>query len=437
MNQATTSPLCSPRAAQAETPPEAEPQLPTEKVEFGRDIPNYSGPKDGRSAPKHRGFINGACKVILAGRYRLEVENEEVLHRPGPQVFAPTHPSAFDPAVVQRILAHRDVRFMSNQQIFRGIPGTLFTWAGAFPVDREGAAEATKAHCAEVLAQGNSLCVFPEGTLIGLHDQVGPMKKGAAASAIQGGAESVIPIAMEYVPNEKPRVKEAAIGLLTAGAVTAAGVFGAMHLPGLQTTIATVGGVLTGAYAGGKLAYSLVKEGAPKLQSAPRYLAGLGGALLGSLVFGTAAGLTSSFAPSVAPGLATTMAVSGGVGTWGMATFLRNRDIARIIVCDPIPVSKYAADPEGSLHLTEDLHRSLGAAKEKLTGVKYDETAPKIGGKVVETLKGGLVGAAKPAAEAASKKEPDDDDPGCMGYKHIPELPKGPSMGHGFKLPRG
>lgn len=395
---------------------------PPEQEDFGKEIPNYTGPKDGRSAPRHRAFVNGATRLLLGGRYRLEIlEGEEHLHRSGAQVFTPTHPSAFDPAVVHRLLDHRDVRYMSNMQIFRGVPGTLFTWAGAFPVNREGASEATKQHCAEVIQSGADLCVFPEGTLIGLHEQVGPMKKGAAASAIHGGAEFVTPIAMEYVPDDKPRIKEAVLGLLTASAVTAAGVFGAMHLPGLQTTIATAGGMLTGAYVGGKLAYNLVKEGPPKLQSAPRYLAGLGGAVLGSILFGAGANVTSWLAPGIAPQLATTMAVTGGVGTWGLATTLRHRDIAKIIVCDPIATAPYQSMEDGALHLTEAIHRSLGAAKEKLTGVPYDDSAPKIGGKVVETLKGGLLGGGQ---EAKAKEKDKDDDPGCMGYKHIPEMPR-------------
>lgn len=395
------------RAAAAEQQPA---QAPVQE-DFGSEIPNYTGPRDGRSSRKHTAFINNACKLILGGRYRLEIEGEEKLHRPGPQVFCPTHPSAFDPAVVQRILSHRDVRFMSNMQIFRGLPGTLFTWAGAFPVNREGASEATKLHCAEILQSGASLCVFPEGTLTGLHEQVGLMKKGAAASAIHGGAETVIPIAMEYVKNDKPRIGEAVMGLLTAGAVTAAGLFGVAHIPG---TVAAIGGALTGAYVGGKLAYSLVPEGAPKLQSAPRYLAGLGGAVLGSIVGSTVAGLIGG------PQTATAMAITGGLGTLGMANTLRTRDIARIVVCDPIPVAPYAQDEEGALHLTEDIHRSLGHAKEKLTGVKYDDAAPKIGGKVVDGMKnGGLLGAVK----SAKKEDKDDDDPGCMGYKHIPQIP--------------
>ncbi len=425
---AITSPSWSrPRAAEAkptEQPAEATPAAPPKQEDFGSEIPNYTGPKDGRSAPKHRGFINGATRLILGGRYRLEIEGEEKLHTPGPQVFTPTHPSAFDPAVVHRILDHRDVRYMSNMQIFRGIPGTLFTWAGAFPVNREGASDATKVHCAEILQEGHSLAVFPEGTLTGLHEQVGPMKKGAAASAIHGGAQNVIPIAMEYVKDDKPRVKEAVLGLLTAGAVTAAGLFGAAHLPGLQTTIATAGAMLAGAFAGGKLAYNLVPEGAPKLQSAPRYLAGLGGSIAGTILGAAGVAVSNWLAPGALPVLATTMAVAGGVGTFGLASTLRHRDIARIIVCDPIPVAPYAAQEEGALHLTEAIHRSLGAAKEKLTGVKYDDSAPKILGKVVDGMKnGGLLGAVKAPDKEAIKKDR-DDDPGCMGYKHIPEFPR-------------
>ncbi|MEW6277202.1 MAG: lysophospholipid acyltransferase family protein [Candidatus Eremiobacterota bacterium] len=395
---------------------EAIPQLPANDKPgtgiFGSKVPGYTGPADGLSHPSHGWVIKPLLRGLVGGRFRVQIENEEILRTPGAQVFCPTHPTAFDPAVVADMLTHRDVRYMANAQIFRSVAGTLLTWGGAFPVDREGAAKTTMEHTRDILQSGASVCIFPEGTLMGLHGQVGPIKKGAAAAALQGGADNIIPIGIEYKPDTQKRPLEAVAGALAACAVAAGGVLSAVHGgPGLQVTAAVLGTTLTAGFAGGKLLRRLLPEGSPQLNGVPRYLGGLAGGVAGGLLGAVGAGLACWLAPGCVQTLATFTAATSGVATWSLAGSLRHRDIAHVVVGQPIPVAPYAQNypfAKGARILTEDLHRSLGHLKEGLTGVPYDENAPKIGGKIKETLKqnqGGLLGLLK------KKKKPAQDKP--------------------------
>src|SRR5262245_55860694 len=105
---------------------QGETEAPKEekKATFGSDVIDYSGPPDGRSAPRFTKVLIPLAKALTAMKYRIEIEGAENLPEKGDggHIFAPTHPSVFDPAVVFATLG-RDVRSMANQQIFRGIGG--------------------------------------------------------------------------------------------------------------------------------------------------------------------------------------------------------------------------------------------------------------------------------------------------------------------------
>lgn len=379
--------------AQGETP--AEPAAPEEKKKatFGSDVIDYSGPPDGRSAPRFTKVLIPLAKALTAMKYRIEVEGAENLPAKGDggHIFAPTHPSVFDPAVVFATLG-RDVRSMANQQIFRGLGGKIITWGGAFPVNREGAAPATMRHTKELLEGGIDMVIFPEGTIPQEeYDEgtVAPIKKGVAAAALSGGARSVIPIALHYQADDKPRYGELAFGFLAAAAVTAATVSVGAH-GGLSARVAM--GALSGALCGAKVWGGLKKHTTParvKHNQAPRFAAMLKGGAIGAVTGGLLGGLALGLAPET---FSTVLGGLGAAGTLGLNEAWRNRYVARVYVGKPIELDAYKTPGtkprEAITKLTEDLHRALGKGKEHLTGTPYDENAPKFAGKIVETLKG-------------------------------------------------
>ena len=388
---ATTHLYTRAQKAEGEAPP-AEAEKP--KATFGSDVIDYSGPPDGRSAPRFTNILRPLCKGLVAMKYRIEVEGAENLPEKGDggHIFAPTHPSVFDPAVVFAVL-DRDVRSMANQQIFRGLGGKIITWGGAFPVNREGAAPATMRHTKEILEGGKDMVIFPEGTIPQEEyddGTVAPIKKGVAAAAISGGAKSIIPISIHYAPDDKPRYTELAVGVLAAVGVATATIYAGAN-GGLAARAAM--GALSGSLAGAKIWGGLKKHTTParvKHNQAPRFAAMLKGGALGALAGGLFGGLACALAPDT---MAPIVGSLGAAGTLGLNEAWRNRYVAKVLVGKPIVPETYfqpGERPRMAINaITEDLHRALGKGKEALTGTVYDETKPKIfEGKMVETLKG-------------------------------------------------
>ncbi|GMU51493.1 MAG: hypothetical protein AMXMBFR33_06390 [Candidatus Xenobia bacterium] len=361
-------------------PPAAEP-------EYGSDIPGYTGPKDGRSHPKYGTVLRPIVKALASGRYRVQIEGKENLPGKfeGPYVYSPTHPSAFDPIVFCAAM-DRPLRLMGNQYLFRGPAGPLLTWMGLFPVDREGANPVTLKHCNEVLKEGHNLVIFPEGGLVGAEhrDTVAPIKKGAAASAIVGGAKAIIPIAIHYEEDRQKRPGEAILGALTAAGVTTAGLLSSQAGPLLQGLGGVLVGGATGAYLLGKVAERLAPD-SPETHQGPRYLASIAGGAVGLLVGGVAGFLF--------PQANAVLSVTAGLATLMAANALRRRPLARIAVQPQLDANPYRArsdQKQAIVDLTVELHRSLGKGKQALTGHVYDDSAPKFKPKIVETYKGGI-----------------------------------------------
>lgn len=356
---------------------------------IGSYVPGYTGPDDGRSHPRFPGFCRAVNRALIAGCYRLEVEGAENFPQDGAQVYCPTHPSMFDPPLVAS-LTERDMRYMANIRIFGGLRGKLMTWGGAFPLDREKPHVRTIKHAIEILEQGKGLCVFPEG---GISDpqkdgHVGPLKKGAAYFALRGQAENIVPLAQSYGPDTRSRPGEAIAGMVLAGAVVAAGLASAHGGPVARV----LGSVLTGAMAGGYALGKLQGDRTPNPEwydPFPKYFATLTGGAVGMVLGAAASGLSAALAPETA----TWSALAGGLGTLGMARGWIHRDVARVVVGQPIPVEPYRQAPlrQATSDLTAEVHRRLGHLTSQLSGRPYDDSLPKFRGRMVETVNLGPV----------------------------------------------
>lgn len=111
--------------------------------------------------------------------YPFEIVGEQKLSKEDKIIIYANHISFLDP-INLIILAHRNkkvLNFMAKDELFKN---ALFTWflkkMGAFPVKRgEGAASLKKA--AEILEEGRTFCIFPEGTR-SKNGQLGRPKSG-------------------------------------------------------------------------------------------------------------------------------------------------------------------------------------------------------------------------------------------------------------------
>jgi 1-acyl-sn-glycerol-3-phosphate acyltransferase len=114
---------------------------------------------------------------------------KEKVPKKGPVVIVPNHKSFWDPFFVAIVL-RRPVHFMGKAEHFDGPMAPIFLRLGAFPVRRgESDAEALDTARA-ILARGDVLALFPEGTRV-REEGLGTPKRGAARLAIEAGAPLV------------------------------------------------------------------------------------------------------------------------------------------------------------------------------------------------------------------------------------------------------
>ncbi|NLA34760.1 MAG: 1-acyl-sn-glycerol-3-phosphate acyltransferase [Actinobacteria bacterium] len=104
--------------------------------------------------------LRGVARVYL----RVEVVGQERVPKSGAFIVAPVHRSAIDSPLTGLVL-ERPTRFMAKSSAFVNGPISAFlTWAGAFPVDRDGT-DFAAIHTLESLIEGGEpVVVFPEGT---------------------------------------------------------------------------------------------------------------------------------------------------------------------------------------------------------------------------------------------------------------------------------
>jgi len=135
-----------------------------------------------------RGIAVGFSRVW----WRLEVSGTEHVPSEGAFILAPIHRSNADSLVVAALTGRR-LRYMGKHTLWKYKRlGRVFTALGGFPVRRGSADREALRKCAEVLAGGEPLVVFPEGTR-----QTGRMvhdlQEGAAYLASRAGVP-IVPV---------------------------------------------------------------------------------------------------------------------------------------------------------------------------------------------------------------------------------------------------
>ncbi|MGE0491093.1 MAG: lysophospholipid acyltransferase family protein [Vulcanimicrobiota bacterium] len=359
-------------------PAQARPEYPPPPPEnqFGLQVDNYTGPADGFSQMKHQWLLRPISKALVAMAYRVEAEGTEKVPHTGKHLYCPTHPTFFDPPVMA-VLSDRDLRYVAAENVFDGLRGKVMSWSGAFPTDLNWGRMRTVRHAIDVVKQGKGLVIFPEGKISEDRNHVDRLKQGSAFIAHHSGAESIVPIAMDYVANDKPRTGERLAGWAAAALVAAGSVAAMAGDPLTRAVAGAITGGLTGLYGAGAAARALTPN--PEwCDPFPKYFAGLKAGAAGLAAGALAGGVLGVTNPS---SLAIT-GLTGAAATVGISEGWRNRPIARVKVGDPIPVSPYfppgSDSKEGVRKLTEDLHQTLGALKADITGVPYDPQARKV-----------------------------------------------------------
>lgn len=157
------------------------------------------------------------AKLIMIPLFRtvflMRVSGLDNIPKQGPVVIAPNHKSFWDAFFIAAAL-HRRVFYMGKAELFRGRKGRLLVALGGFPVKR-GESDAYAMDTARaILARGDVLALFPEGTRVPDPMALGSPKRGAARLAIEAHAP-IIPTAITGTEKRKyplPRRVQVAFG---------------------------------------------------------------------------------------------------------------------------------------------------------------------------------------------------------------------------------
>jgi 1-acyl-sn-glycerol-3-phosphate acyltransferase len=132
------------------------------------------------------------CRWIARIFFAFSVEGQEHVPGSGPVILAPNHVSYLDPVVVG-IAVTRRVHFMAKKELFRNpLIGWFLRGLQAYPVTRERVDPSTLKRTLSLLAAGQAVLMFPEGTR-GDGRALRPAKPGIAVVAARSGAV-VVPV---------------------------------------------------------------------------------------------------------------------------------------------------------------------------------------------------------------------------------------------------
>jgi 1-acyl-sn-glycerol-3-phosphate acyltransferase len=146
-----------------------------------------------------RAVVVAFCRLF----WRLRVEGAEHVPTTGPFILAPVHRSNVDTPLVAAV-TRRPLRYMGKDAMWKyRFSAWFFTSLGGFPVHRGTADREALRACMEVLAGGEALVMFPEGTRQ-TGALVAELFDGPAYVALRTGAP-IVPVGIGGSERAMPR----------------------------------------------------------------------------------------------------------------------------------------------------------------------------------------------------------------------------------------
>lgn len=136
-------------------------------------------------------IIGGLFKIL----YRPEAYGTDNIPKEGAVIFAGNHRHAFD-AVVVMTNTDRIVHYMAKESIFKGLHGKILEAIGIIKVYRTKSNPMAVIEATQVLEQGGTIGIFPEGTRNRTQEELLKFRHGAVAIAQKANAP-IIPFAIK------------------------------------------------------------------------------------------------------------------------------------------------------------------------------------------------------------------------------------------------
>ena len=129
------------------------------------------------------------ARRFLRRAFRVEVVGAELIPATGPVILAANHDAIWDPFVLG-VATPRAIHYMAKAELFRWRPlAYVVRSLNAFPVERGGGDQAAITEAVRLLANGEVIGIFPEGT--SKPSLKNGWHRGAARLALSTGAPLV------------------------------------------------------------------------------------------------------------------------------------------------------------------------------------------------------------------------------------------------------
>jgi len=146
----------------------------------------------GRIGKLFYGLIRGILAMLCRIYFRLSITGKNNIPKTGAFILAPIHRSNADTPIASATTRRR-LRFMGKDSLFKIKPiASILSSLGGFPVTRGTADLEALKRCLAVLALGEPIVMFPEGTRQ-FGPTIQPLFDGAAYLAIKAGVP-IVPV---------------------------------------------------------------------------------------------------------------------------------------------------------------------------------------------------------------------------------------------------
>ena len=137
----------------------------------------------------YHALLRCGYRPFMRTLFRMEIGGAERIPATGPCILVANHESIVDPYILG-VATGRPIHFMAKQELWRnGLTRQLMEGFGAFPVERGTGDNMAMGHAGRLLARGEVLGIFPQGTCLPRRRR--PYLRGAARLALATGSPLV------------------------------------------------------------------------------------------------------------------------------------------------------------------------------------------------------------------------------------------------------